>query len=167
MNYYDSVDWRGYKFPGGASVSGRKTITNPDAWAALTTYATSSEVVATSSVVYKYVATLGGISDTSTSQPTFPTTIDDTVSDGTVLWTCASLAQQVTATSTDCSEVTILANSGNGGIVYIGDSNMNIATRGYPLAASGQTPMLKISNLNSLYAIASTSTDGIAYIGSN
>lgn len=78
---------------------------NPDAWAADTEYATSEVKDQKAKTIVKptvqngfwYEATTGGTSDT--TEPTWPTVVGDTVSDGTVTWT-ARYAGRLTGTVT-------------------------------------------------------------------
>ena len=56
------------------------------AWASTTSYSTGAKRIPTVDNGYYYTATTGGTS--SGSQPTWPTTIGNTVVDGTVTWTC-------------------------------------------------------------------------------
>lgn len=174
MKYYNQVDWRGHKFSGGSSLSGQKTITNPSAWIDQHVYATASEVIPfqEAQTGFKYVALTGGESDHDTNEPTWPTTVGATVSDehdtnGEIIWECRSMAAQIVSTSTPCSKVIVKALGTNGGLVYIGNSGLEATTDGYPLAASESTPPLEVDNLNKLYAIVASSTDGVSYIGSN
>jgi phage tail sheath gpL-like len=56
-------------------------------WQASTSYATGAQTQPTTYNGYWYRATTGGTSGSS-SQPTWPTTVGTTVTDGTVTWTC-------------------------------------------------------------------------------
>lgn len=60
-----------------------------DQWAADTAYSAGDTVKPTSENGYIYKATVGGTSDS--SEPTFPTTIGDTVVDNGVTWECWSV----------------------------------------------------------------------------
>jgi hypothetical protein len=60
------------------------------AWAATTAYALNYRVVPASRNGYVYKVTVAGTS--ASSAPTWPTTIDTTVTDGTVTWTCEATA---------------------------------------------------------------------------
>ncbi len=59
----------------------------PPAWVANTAYTAGQYVKATASYNYVYECTTTGTSHAST-EPTWPTTVGNTVSDGTVTWTC-------------------------------------------------------------------------------
>jgi hypothetical protein len=66
----------------------------PDNWparAVATVYALNYRVVPASRNGYLYKVTTAGTSHVS-STPTYPTTIGDTVTDGTVVWTCEATA---------------------------------------------------------------------------
>lgn len=60
------------------------------AWAATTAYALNYRVVPASRNGYVYKVSTAGTSGS--GAPTWPTTIDETVSDGTVTWTCEATA---------------------------------------------------------------------------
>lgn len=66
----------------------------PDNWparATATAYPLNYRIVPASRNGYVYKATTAGTSHASTT-PSYPTTIDDTVTDGTVVWTCEATA---------------------------------------------------------------------------
>lgn len=66
----------------------------PDNWparATSTAYALNYRIVPASRNGYVYKATTAGTSHASTT-PSYPTTIGDTVTDGTVVWTCEATA---------------------------------------------------------------------------
>ena len=68
-------------------------------------------------------------------------------------------AQQLTSTSTKCHQgVWVKAAAGNGGIVYVGNSDVTNgsvnATDGYELSA-GNSILVPVSNVNSVYVIGS------------
>lgn len=63
-----------------------KTASN---WAATTAYAVDARVKGTSSPTHIFVCTVAGTSGG--SEPTWPTTIDATVTDGTATWRCETL----------------------------------------------------------------------------
>ncbi len=73
-------DWRGRSPFGGFG-------STPSAWVANTTYALGKYVKATASYNYVYECTTAGTSH-ATTEPTWPTTVGATVTDGTVTWTC-------------------------------------------------------------------------------
>lgn len=60
-----------------------------DNWAATTAYAVGARVKKVSSPTHIHVCTVAGTS--AGSEPTWPTTIDATVTDGTVTWKCETL----------------------------------------------------------------------------
>lgn len=80
------------------------TLSNKDgddasAWSATTAYGGTGEplyAVPTVANTYYYKATTAGTSDA--SEPTWPTTLGDTVVDGTVTWTCIALIELVADT---------------------------------------------------------------------
>lgn len=59
-------------------------------------------------------------------------------------------------------EFWIKAHPDNAGVVYIGDSEVTTST-GFPLSASEPIP-LKLSNLNTIYFIASEANQKVAYL---
>lgn len=65
-----------------------KAVT-PNNWASVTAYALGAYVKPTTPNGYRYECTTAGTSGT--SEPTWPTTIGATVTDGTVVWTCRKL----------------------------------------------------------------------------
>jgi microcystin-dependent protein len=72
------------------NLNGRTAIgsgqTTPDVWTEYTIYAAGQYVKATASYNYVYEVTTAGTSGG--TEPTWPTTPGNTVSDGTVTWTC-------------------------------------------------------------------------------
>jgi hypothetical protein len=67
---------------------------NLDDWAATTAYSLGARVEPTTPNTYVYECTTAGTS--SGSEPTWPTTVGNTVSDGTVVWTCISNRHEIT-----------------------------------------------------------------------
>ncbi|HWK45139.1 MAG TPA: hypothetical protein VNT30_10475 [Stellaceae bacterium] len=63
---------------------------NAPSWAASTAYAAGTQAVPTADNGFYYAATVAGTSGT--AAPTWPTTIGNTVTDGTVTWTCTGAA---------------------------------------------------------------------------
>jgi hypothetical protein len=59
-------------------------------WTADTAYALEFVVEPVTPNGYRYECTTAGTSDSSAGEPTWPTTIGDTVADGTATWTCIS-----------------------------------------------------------------------------
>ena len=59
-------------------------------WQASTDYAVGDKVVPTSDNTYYYECTVAGTSGS--SEPTWPTTVGDTVTDGSVTWECKGTA---------------------------------------------------------------------------
>ena len=163
--YYDQMDWKNHRFSGGSVLTGQKTITNPADWIDQHNYATDSEVAPPGG--YKFIAIVGGLTGNSGAEPSWPTTIAETVGDNNMVWQCASMAQQLMTTSTECSKITLKADAGNAGMIYVGNSAMISPTSGYPLRVSEATPPLGIDNLNRVYVLASTSTDIVGYIASD
>lgn len=66
------------------------TATTPDTWTVATAYALGAFVQPVTPNTYRYEATVAGTSHAAT-EPTWPTTLGETVSDGTVTWTCRKL----------------------------------------------------------------------------
>ena len=64
-------------------------LTQPSAWAASTDYSVGDYVRPTSANGYNYECTVAGTSGT--SEPTWPTTIGETVTDGSITWKCVSM----------------------------------------------------------------------------
>lgn len=72
-------------------------------WVANTAYAVGDRVKSTTSPTHIFVCTVAGTSHTST-QPTWPTTIDATVVDSTVTWRCETLITLVLNTDYSVDE---------------------------------------------------------------
>lgn len=66
----------------------------PTAWAQTTAYLQGAFVAKVSANAYRYECTTAGTS--SSSEPTWPTTVGGTVVDGTVTWTCRKLTYDLT-----------------------------------------------------------------------
>jgi len=60
-------------------------------WEASTTYSSGSYVVPTTWNDYYYEVTNGGDGDSGESEPSWPTTAGNTVSDGDLIWTCREM----------------------------------------------------------------------------
>ncbi len=74
--------------PGVDNITLTPTDTLPD-WAVATAYTLGQSVEPTIDNTYRYECTTAGTSHASV-EPTWPTTIGNTVSDGTAVWTCRS-----------------------------------------------------------------------------
>jgi len=83
-NALDGIDYRAYQ---GIIGIGAKTAVVRTAWIANTVYAVNASVIPTVSNSYCYKCTVGGTSHAAT-EPTWPTTIGATVTDGSVTWEC-------------------------------------------------------------------------------
>ncbi|MCD6418865.1 hypothetical protein J7M00_08805, partial [bacterium] len=64
-------------------------LTQPSAWSASTAYSEGDYIRPTSANGYSYECTVAGTSGS--SEPTWPTTLGETVTDGTVTWECVSM----------------------------------------------------------------------------
>jgi hypothetical protein len=74
------------------------TLTPTDslpAWAVATAYTLGQSVEPTTPNTYRYIVTVAGTSHAAT-EPTWPTTIGNTVTDGTVTWKCEALKSPTT-----------------------------------------------------------------------
>lgn len=81
---------------------------------------------------------------------------------GTKTVTSAGTAEQITATSTPLQKgVTIVANSANTGVVYIGDSAVDSSS--FSLAA-GEQIFFPIDDLSKVWLDVSVSAEGVSYI---
>jgi len=69
----------------------RQSLDSP--WEASTAYILGDYVWPTTFNGYRYVCTTAGTSGA--SEPTWPTTLGDTVNDGSVVWTCIALASAI------------------------------------------------------------------------
>jgi len=98
---------------GNARVKWYKEHTLGAAWQASTSYSLGAFVWPTSFNGYKYECTVAGISH-ATTEPTWPTTLGQTVTDGTVTWTCHSLETVVTYSTipTQFEEIIVLGATG-------------------------------------------------------
>lgn len=84
----------------------------PSTWTASTAYASGAYVLPTVANHYYYVANPGGTSGA--SQPTWPTSVGASVSDGSVTWTCVGyIAQALTAAVKliDCQNLCVQGNN--------------------------------------------------------
>lgn len=83
--------------------------------------------------------------------------------------TCASSGnKQVSTTSVNLYTLTVTANIANGGIVYVGASNVD-TTMGTPLVPTGSYTVTRGSaavNVNGLYFACTVNTDGVSWVGS-
>lgn len=81
----------------------------PTTWAATTAYALGDFVIPATPNNFSYECTAAGTS--AASQPTFPTTLGNTVVDGTVTWTCRELGCQFVTDGTN-GQVQIVIGAG-------------------------------------------------------
>jgi len=79
--------------------------------------------------------------------------------------TTAGLSEQLSVASVSCRKLTVQANVGNMGTIYVGGSSVS-STSGYNLLPL-QSIVLTINNLNLVYLDSSESGDGIQYIYEN
>ncbi len=69
------------------------SLITADAWVGATVYASGDYVLPTVPNGYRYECTTGGTSDG--TEPTWPTTIGDTVNDNTAVWTCEAVTSTI------------------------------------------------------------------------
>ena len=72
-------------------------------WISSTTFSTSNIVTPTTGNGLYYECTTAGTSDT--IEPTWPTNVNDTVTDGTVVWTCRSASCNISAGNTGAKSI--------------------------------------------------------------
>lgn len=84
----DTYQLRASSNPGVDDITLTPTVILPD-WAVATAYTLGQSVQPTTPNTYRYQVTTAGTSH-ATTEPTWPTTIGATVTDGTVTWTCVS-----------------------------------------------------------------------------
>jgi len=110
--YDDGSVFHHYLDPGSASATPR--FASPK-WIALTAYATTSPHFVTPITPngWRYQCTTGGTS--AAGEPTWPTTLDATVVDGTVTWTCRSFR----VVDANCPNTKSIAKGGLGKIFAI------------------------------------------------
>jgi len=83
----------------GISITGSaQYLSGESAWVAETAYSLNDLVRPTTHNGYWYKCTTAGTSDT--AEPTWPTTLGNTVADGTAVWTCQGKYQTVTFAAT-------------------------------------------------------------------
>lgn len=71
---------------------------------------------------------------------------------------------QLTATSTVCKRIDIVAQFGNTGTVYVGDSSVLASTKqGMPLT-QGSSYTAYVNDISSIYVDSTTSGDKVSYI---
>lgn len=90
-------------------------------WAASTAYTTSSNVFPTSKNGYYYACTTAGTS--AATQPTWPTVPGNTVTDGTVTWTCHAVQGKLTQNGTAISFPQSSASQGTPTYIGIWDAS--------------------------------------------
>ena len=93
------------------------------AWTVATVMALGQSRIPTSPNGYRYQVTTAGTTHAST-QPTWPTTIGSTVSDGTVVWTCVAASRAV-STITLALTSGALATNTPGAALNLGTSILN------------------------------------------
>lgn len=87
------------------------------------------------------------------------------IDDGRMVVASAGTAETLTASSTPCTKVNIMAEKNNTGIICVGGSSVVAAeaTRtGIPLDA-GQSHTIEIDDLVKIYLDTTVSTDGVTY----
>jgi len=93
------------------------SIRTASAWVASTAYSAGDEVEPTTANGFVYVCTTAGTSDA--SEPTWPTTVGDTVTDGTVVWTCHGrwfgISGDVSSDFSANDVITVYGSTGNDG----------------------------------------------------
>jgi len=80
--------------PGTDQITITPTVILPE-WAVATAYTLGQSVEPTTPNTYRYVVTVAGTSH-ATTEPTWPTTVGNTVTDGTVTWRCESKVHPIT-----------------------------------------------------------------------
>lgn len=92
VGYYTGRSLTDYANPNKNILLGYKAgynLTQPSAWATSTAYSLGDYVRPSTANTYNYEVTVAGTSGA--AQPTWPTTLGATVTDGTVTWTCVSM----------------------------------------------------------------------------
>lgn len=87
-----------------------KSVASYDDWVTLTAYELTDDVAATDDTGYRYECTTAGT--TGITEPSWPLEVDQTVADGTVVWTCKAKAASPSALSVE------LDTGGVGGYPY-------------------------------------------------
>ena len=90
----DAYQLRASSNPGTDQITLTPTDTLPE-WSVATVYALGDSIQPTTGNTYRYQVTTAGTSH-ATTEPTWPTTIGDTVTDNTVTWTCMSKVHPTT-----------------------------------------------------------------------
>ena len=121
-------------------------------WSGSTAYAVGESVEPTVGNTYRYECTVAGTS--AATQPTWPTTIGNTVVDGTVTWQCVSKRHEETeiklATTTGGlvtatgGAALILGTTLTGGVANRTDIHMRITNAVTTAGSNGSTPEIGI-----------------------